>query len=98
MGWFQWTRLKNSDLDISQYVFKTTYPISFISNFSISINSVEYFNGQFGTLVFFNSRDEDAIGHNRSTDIWFSRMYLKYDSSTFMTSLNGETNVIAVGI
>ena len=64
----------------------------------MSINSVEYFNRQLATLVFFNSRDEDAIGHNRSTDIWFSRMYLEYDSSTFSSSLNGETNVIAIGI
>ena len=64
----------------------------------MSINSVEYFNGQFGTLVFFNSRDEENIGHNRLTDIWFSRMYLKYNSNSFASSLNGETDVIAIGI
>ena len=64
----------------------------------MSINSVEYFNTQFGTLVFFNSRDEDVIGYDRSTDIWFSRMYLEHDSNSFTSSLNGETNVIAIGI
>ena len=64
----------------------------------MSINSVEYFNSNLATLVFFNSRDEDTIDYNRSTDIWFSRMYLESNSNTFSSSLNGETDVIAIGI
>lgn len=63
-----------------------------------SLTSCEYYNPTFGTLLFANSRDSNQQTINRNQQFWFSRMYIYYDRSEYTQSLNGESNLICIGI